>query len=232
MTMMVRLPSHDYLESLGITFQALTFPVTTEKGAASVAGALGPVVTIRQVIKSLLFETSSKEVVLVLVGGDQNVVSGTLKKILGDRNIKMASPERIHEVTGYQVGSIPPFSWQQPGFRTFIDTSLLSESVLAVGSGSWGHEIVLSPADLMRAASAQPADLTGGASSEAAKPTAVPAKPEAPPKPEALQPASASPVASTALPDTIDISKLNLHVGAQVCAGGWVNNKRSSGGMI
>lgn len=227
MTMMGRIPTHDYLESRGISFQAVTFPSTTEKGAASVARALGPVVTSRQVIKSLIFETSSKEVVLVLVGGDQNVVSGNLKKILGDRNIKMASSERIQEVTGYQVGSIPPFSWQPAGFRTLIDEALLSEPILAVGSGSWGNEILLAPADLVRAASAQPAALTGDAapqaSSKPSEPSATAEVPEVP--------VQSSPVASIDLPAGVDISRLNQHVGSELCVRGWLNNKRSSGGM-
>lgn len=138
----------------------MIFPVTTEKGALSVARVLGNVVTSRQVIKSLIFETSSGEAILVLVGGDQNVISGCLKKVVGDRNIKMASRERIRDVSGYEVGSIPPFCWQPPGFRTFIDASLLSEPLLAVGSGSWGNEILLKPAYLVQASSAYPVNLT------------------------------------------------------------------------
>ena len=157
----MQLPTHEYLEWLGISFRKMTFPATTEKGALSVARELGNVVTPRQVVKSLIFETSSNEIVLVLVGGDQNVISGSLKKVVGDRNVKMAPRDRVHEATGYHVGSIPPFSWQPPGFRTIIDTSLLNEPVLAVGSGTWGHEILLSPADLVRASLAQVANLTG-----------------------------------------------------------------------
>jgi len=82
-----------------------------EKGALSVAARFGNVVTPRQVVKSLMFETGSDEIILVLVGGDQNVISGSLKKVVGDRNVRMASRDRIHDVTGYQVDH-PPFSWQ------------------------------------------------------------------------------------------------------------------------
>ena len=39
------------------------------------------------------------------------------------------------EVTGYEIGSIPPFHWQPPGFRSFVDTSLMEEPVLGVGGG-------------------------------------------------------------------------------------------------
>jgi Cys-tRNA(Pro)/Cys-tRNA(Cys) deacylase len=74
-----------------------------------------------QTIKTLIFETDKDERVLIMVGGDQNVISGHLKKILGSRNIQLASPDRVIQTTGYQIGSIPPFSWQPDGFRSFLD---------------------------------------------------------------------------------------------------------------
>jgi Cys-tRNA(Pro)/Cys-tRNA(Cys) deacylase len=72
----------------------------------------------------------------------------------------MAPASRIIEVSGYEIGSIPPFSWQPPGFRTFVDSTLLMEPVLAVGAGKWGEEILLTPADLVRAAAARAVPLT------------------------------------------------------------------------
>ena len=37
----MKLRTHDYLAQLGISYEQLSFPVTTEKGAANVARALG-----------------------------------------------------------------------------------------------------------------------------------------------------------------------------------------------
>jgi asparaginyl-tRNA synthetase len=223
----VQLSTHAYLESLGISFRKMTFPNTTEKGALSVARVLGNVVTPRQVVKSLMFETGSDEIILVLVGGDQNVISGSLKKVVGDRNVRMASRDRIHDVTGYQVGSIPPFSWQPPDFRTIIDTSLLDEPLLAVGSGTWGHEILLTPADLVRASSAKSANLTGIDVPAQVLPAAAAV---AHPIPSATNSHEAP--SSVEIPSGIEISKLHAHVGAEVCVRGWLSNERSSGGML
>jgi Cys-tRNA(Pro)/Cys-tRNA(Cys) deacylase len=52
------------------------------------------------------------------------------------------------------VGSIPPFSWQPEGFRTFLDLSLTKEPVLGVGTGTWGHEILITPENLIKASGA------------------------------------------------------------------------------
>ena len=151
--MMIHLPAHEYLDKLGISYERATFPASTEKGAAQVARVLG--FRERQMVKTLIFETDRQERFLVMVGGDQNVVSGNLKKVAGSRNIQLASFEAVKTTTGYEIGSIPPFSWQPEGFRSFIDVSLMQEPVLGVGTGMWGNEILISPQDLVRASRAQ-----------------------------------------------------------------------------
>ena len=152
------LSPYEHLDRLGIPYERRSFPNTTEKGAASVARALG--FRERQMVKTLIFELSTGECVLVMLGGDQNAISGQLKRAIGSRNISMAQPERVKETTGYIIGSIPPFSWQPEGFRTFIEASLLDEPLLGVGAGSWGEEILITTADLVKASGAQAVNLT------------------------------------------------------------------------
>ncbi|MBI2810741.1 MAG: deacylase [Candidatus Melainabacteria bacterium] len=157
------LPAHQFLDSLGIQYKRLSFSPSTEKGAANVAEALG--FNERQMVKTLIFETDTPEYALVMVGADQNVVSGHLKKVLGSRNIKMAAPDVVLEVTGYVIGSIPPFHWQPEGFRTVLDESLAKQELLGVGAGQWGEEIMISPHDLVKATNAIIANLTDKESS-------------------------------------------------------------------
>ncbi len=154
---MTKLPAHEFLDRLGIPYETATFPPETEKGAAQVARALG--YRERQMVKTLIFETDKQEKLLVLVGGDQNIVSGHLKRVAGSRNIQMASFEAVKATTGYAVGSIPPFSWQPQGFRAFMDVSLTQEPVLGVGAGVWGNEIFITPENLVRASGAQVVNL-------------------------------------------------------------------------
>ena len=156
---MTSLPAHEYLAKRNIPYQKAEFSPNIEKGAASVARALG--CQKRQMIKTLIFELAdTKERILVMVGGDQNIISGLLKKAASSRNIKMASYEAVKETTGYEVGSIPPFSWQPEGFRTFLDISLMKETILGVGTGQWGHEILIAPENLVAASGAILVNLT------------------------------------------------------------------------
>lgn len=152
------LPPHVYLDEMGLPYSKLAFPPDTEKGAAKVAQALG--CRPSQMVKTLIFETGAGEHVLVMLAADKNAVSGHLKKAIGSRNIKLAEPETVKRVTGYEIGSIPPFHWQPRGFRSFIDAALTGEDVLGVGAGVWGQEIMIAPHDLAAASAATVVNLT------------------------------------------------------------------------
>jgi Cys-tRNA(Pro)/Cys-tRNA(Cys) deacylase len=153
-----KLPAHEYLDSRQIPYEIRTFPDTTEKGAANVAHALG--FRERQMVKTLLFETDKGDRALVMVGGDQNAISGLLKKALGSRNISLAKPEIVKAVTGYEIGSIPPFHWQPEGFSSILEASLMQEPMLGVGAGVWGNEIIITPENLVKACHATVVNLT------------------------------------------------------------------------
>ncbi len=152
------LPPHRFLDERGIRWERRTFPPETPKGAASVARALG--FPESRMVKTLIFRSGAGERALVGVGGDRSVISGRLKKAMGNRNIRLAPPDEVLEFTGYAIGSIPPIGWQPPGTRTFLDRALMREPVLGVGAGVWGEEILIQPDDLVRAADAIVVNLT------------------------------------------------------------------------
>ncbi len=154
----MKLASHIYLDERSIPYERKSFPPETEKGAAHVARVLG--FSERQAVKTLIFQTDTGERVLVMLGGDQNAVSGNLKKAIGSRNIQMAAPEVVQETTGYVIGSIPAFGWQPSGFRSFLEASPLKEPVLGTGAGQWGEEIMITPQNLIKASDAIVVNLT------------------------------------------------------------------------
>ena len=155
---MIKLPSHIYLDEHAIPYERHSFPPETEKGAANVAHVLG--FSERQAVKTLIFQVDTGERVLVMLGGDQNAISGNLKKAIGSRNIRMADPEVVKETTGYVIGSIPAFGWQPEGFRTFLEASLVREPILGTGGGQWGEEIMITPVNLVKASNAIVVNLT------------------------------------------------------------------------
>jgi Cys-tRNA(Pro)/Cys-tRNA(Cys) deacylase len=144
----INLPPHTFLDEHQIPYERLTFSLETEKGAANVAQALG--YSESQIVKHWYLSRALENGAWWMLGGDKNAVSGNLKRAIGSRDIKLASPEKVIEVTGYAIGSIPHFHWQSPGFRTFIDTILMNEDILGVGAGTWDQEIMILPAELAR----------------------------------------------------------------------------------
>ena len=154
----MNLASHIYLDEHNIPYKPKSFPTETEKGAANVARVLG--FSERQAVKTLIFQVDTGERVLVMLGGDQNAISGNLKKAIGSRNIKMAEPDVVKETTGYIIGSIPAFGWQPPGFRSFLEASLVDEPILGTGAGQWGEEIMITPRNLIKASNAIVVNLT------------------------------------------------------------------------
>lgn len=155
----MKLPAHLHLEKHNIPYQTKSFSPETEKGAANVARVLG--ISERQAVKTLIFQVvDSGECVLVMLGADQNAISGNLKKAIGSRNIKMAEPEKVKETTGYVIGSIPAFGWQPSGFRSFLEASLVNEPILGTGAGVWGEEIMITPENLIKASNAIVVNLT------------------------------------------------------------------------
>lgn len=154
----MKLPAHRFLDDHDIPYRALSFPDATAKGAANVAHALG--FHEAQMVKTLIFETAADQQALIMIAADRNVVSGHLKKALGSRNIKLASPETVKEITGYEIGSIPPFHWQPPAFVSLIDAALMLENELGVGAGVWGQEIIITPPNLVWASQARIVNLS------------------------------------------------------------------------
>lgn len=155
----MKLPAHLHLDDHNIPYEAKSFSPETEKGAANVAKALN--FPERQAVKTLIFQVvDTQECVLVMLGGDQNAISGHLKKAIGSRNIQMAPPEKVKETTGYIIGSIPAFGWQPEGFRTFLEASLVEELILGTGAGQWGEEIMITPENLIKASNAIVVNLT------------------------------------------------------------------------
>ncbi len=113
-----------------------------------------------QMVKTLVFRTAEGQMALVMLGGDQHAISGQLKRALASRNISLADPALVREITGYAIGSIPPFHWQPAGFRSLLDAALTEYAELGVGAGVWGNEIIITPDDLIAASNAEVVNLT------------------------------------------------------------------------
>jgi prolyl-tRNA editing enzyme YbaK/EbsC (Cys-tRNA(Pro) deacylase) len=109
-----------------------------------------------QIVKSLLFLCDDRPA-LVLVPGDRRAARGKIQHETGATKVKVAGPEEVARITGFEAGGVAPFPI--PAVETvLIERSLLAQPVVWIGAGSSRHMASIAPADLVRLARARPVD--------------------------------------------------------------------------
>jgi len=61
------------------------------------------------VVKTLVFETSEKKPLIILMHGDREVSTKNLARFLNVKSVAPATPEKASKLTGYLVGGTSPF---------------------------------------------------------------------------------------------------------------------------
>ncbi len=125
---------------------------------AEAARALG--VDTEMIIKSLLFMADDQPL-LVINNGPARVDRKKLAAYLGlsRKRVKFATPEKALQITGYVVGSMPPFGHRQP-LRTLVDSSSTELETVYGGGGDIDAMMRVSLAELIRVSHADLADLS------------------------------------------------------------------------
>lgn len=103
-----------------------------------------------QIVRSILFQIRAGEFVMVLVAGREQVDWKKLRQLVGRSRIRMATEEEVLEVTGYRVGTVSPFGLKNQ-IRMLIDTSVLKEEEISLGSGVRNMAIIMKSTDLRHA---------------------------------------------------------------------------------
>lgn len=101
-----------------------------------------------QVVRSIVFRLAQDNFVMVLVAGPGQVSWPALRAHLGQSRLTMASEAELLAVTGYPPGAVAPFGLPRP-MRILIDTSVLREPEVSLGSGVRYLTVILRTADLV-----------------------------------------------------------------------------------
>ena len=102
-----------------------------------------------QVVRSILFQIRPEEFVMVLVAGPAQIDWKKLRQFVGRSRVRMATEEEVLALTGYRVGTVSPFGLKNQ-VRVLIDTSVLKEEEISIGSGVRNTAIIMSSADIRR----------------------------------------------------------------------------------
>ncbi len=140
------LPAIATLNALGASHEVRRFDPALDAAAASAALGLPPAA----VLKTLAV-ASMQGVTLCCLGSDRQL---DLDRV-GQGRIALVGREALPRMTGFAAGAVTPIAG--PGGRRFpvlLDEAALALPVVGVGAGEAGVELLLSPAELIRATGA------------------------------------------------------------------------------
>ena len=147
-----------FLDSLGITYELREYEVDPEDlTATTVANKIG--MPAEQVFKTLLCVTAEREHVFAVIPGNAELDFKKLARSAGVRKAEMVSLKDVQPLTGYIRGGVTVFGAKK-AFPVFADETIELFDVISVSAGTRGTQLILSPADYLRAAEAAVADLT------------------------------------------------------------------------
>ena len=108
-----------------------------------------------QIIKSLVFHVNGKPL-LVINNGLARVDRRKLATHLGvgRKKVKFASPDTAFAMTGFVVGSMPPFGHKQK-LPTLVDTAVTELDIIYGGGGDIDAMMRLTPDELLKVSQAE-----------------------------------------------------------------------------
>ena len=146
------------LESLGVPFRLQEYEVDPDDlSAIAVARKIG--LPVEQVFKTLLTVTGPNQYAFAVIPGDAELDCKKLARAAGARKAEMVSLKEVQPLTGYIRGGVTVFGAKKD-FPVFADETIELFDLISVSAGQRGTQILLVPANYLRAARATVADLT------------------------------------------------------------------------
>ena len=146
------------LDSLSIAYELRTYQVDLDDlSAPGVARKIG--LPVEQVFKTLLTEAGPREYLFAVLPGDAELDPRKLAQAAGVKQVALASLKEVEPLTGYVRGGVTVLAARKP-FPTYADETLELHDVISVSAGQRGLQVLLAPADYLRASEATLADLT------------------------------------------------------------------------
>jgi Cys-tRNA(Pro)/Cys-tRNA(Cys) deacylase len=146
------------LDGLQITYELRPYEVDPDDlTAISVAKKIG--MPAEQVFKTLLAHTNAGEHVFAVIPGDAELDLKKLAHAAGAKKAELAALKEVEPLTGYIRGGVTVMAAKKP-FPAFADETIELFDAISVSAGQRGLQLVMAPADYLRASEATVADLT------------------------------------------------------------------------
>jgi Cys-tRNA(Pro)/Cys-tRNA(Cys) deacylase len=140
------------LENLRISYELREYAVDPDDLAAeSVAAKIG--MPAAQVFKTLIARGDRSGPCFAVIPGDSELDLKALAAISHNRKVELAALREVQPLTGYIRGGVTILGAKKP-FPAYADETIELWDKISVSAGTRGMQIILSPADYLRATGA------------------------------------------------------------------------------
>ena len=145
------------LDGLGISYELKEYPVDLDDlSAVHVAEMVG--MPVEKVFKTLVARGDKTGVLMACIPGDGELDLKELAAVSGNKRVEMVHLNEVLGLTGYVRGGCSPLGAKK-AYPVYLDVSAETQSKISISAGKRGEQIILAPADLIRAANAAVANL-------------------------------------------------------------------------
>ena len=141
------------LDRLGIRYELRAFAVDLDHLSAEEVAAkisMAP----EQVFKTLVARGDRAGVLLAVVPADAELDLKALAQLSGDRRVALVALKEVQPLTGYVRGGVTALACKKE-YPVFVDETMLHLELASVSAGLRGMQIVLAPADYVKATGAR-----------------------------------------------------------------------------
>jgi Cys-tRNA(Pro)/Cys-tRNA(Cys) deacylase len=140
------------LGRLGIHYELREYEVDLDDLAAeTVAAKIG--LPPEQVFKTLVARGERNGVCMAVIPGDQELDLKALAATAGEKKIELVPVEELQALTGYIRGGVTALAAKRD-YPVYVDENIELFDVVSISAGMRGLQILLAPADYLRATNA------------------------------------------------------------------------------
>lgn len=140
------------LDKAGISYRLITYEVDPEDlSAETVAAKIG--LPPEQVFKTLVLRGDRTGNLFAVIPGNTEADEKAIARLSGNRRVQMVPLKEVQSLTGYIRGGVTVFGAARP-FPVLVDETAELFDEISVSAGVRGVQILLNPADYLRATEA------------------------------------------------------------------------------
>lgn len=145
------------LDGLDIRYELREYEVDpSDLRAETVARKVG--LPPEQVWKTLVARGDRRGVCLAVVPGDAELDPKALARLRGDRKLETVPLKEVEPLTGYVRGGVTALGCKR-SYPVYVDSTIELFDVISVSAGVRGTQLLVAPADYLRAVAGQLGDI-------------------------------------------------------------------------